>query len=404
MRIPLICLLIVVSAFIGRAQNDVNQIQKDLAYLASDLLEGRQAGTIGEELAAAYIQERMQEMGLSPKGSDGSWLQPFDFYFSANPHAPQEDKEKLEATNVVGWIDKGADKTIIIGGHFDHLGYGAYGSLAPGDSAIHNGADDNASGIAGLLAVAERLAEKENISSNILFIAFSGEELGLLGSKHFADNPTVSLDEVNYMLNLDMVGRLNDKKEMSLIGTGTASKWEETLLNVNNDRLKLTFTKSGVGGSDHTSFYLKDIPVLHFFTGAHNDYHKPSDDSHLINYEGISLIADWITDLVVELDGEELVFQETKNEQRSSPKFKVTLGVMPNYTYSGDGMKIDAVLSDRPAERAGLQDGDIVTKLGGMEVTDIYTYMEALAAHKKGDTVEVKVKRGDKIVSSEVTF
>lgn len=355
-------------------------------------------------MAAAYIQERMQEMGLSPKGDNGDWLQPFDFLFSANPHIKEEDKEKLKARNVVGWLDNGADETVIIGAHFDHLGYGGFGSLAPEDSAIHNGADDNASGTAALLAIIARLSQQENISSNLLFIAFSGEELGLFGSKYFVDNPTVPLENIKYMLNMDMVGRLNQEKELSLSGTGTAAEWEETLNKINDDRLKLSFTKSGVGPSDHTSFYLKDIPVIHFFTGGHSEYHKPSDDSHLINYEGIALVADWINDLVVELDGKDLSFQKTKDEQKRSPSFKVTLGVMPNYTYSGDGMKIDAVLSDRPAERAGLQDGDIVTKLGNMNITDIYTYMEALAAHEKGDTVEVKVKRGGKIVTSEVTF
>ncbi|MEM6764495.1 MAG: M28 family peptidase [Bacteroidota bacterium] len=383
---------------------EISQIQKDLAFLSSDLMEGRQAGSQGEQLAAVYIQERMKEMGLSPKGDEGGWEQPFDFLFSANPHLKDEDKEKLKARNVVGWIDKGADKTVIIGAHFDHIGYGGFGSLAPEDSAIHNGADDNASGVAGLLAIAERLSGAEGINSNLLFIAFSGEELGLFGSKYFAENPTVPISTIRYMLNLDMVGRLNEEKEVSLSGTGTAIQWEDVLNEVNKDRLKMKFSASGIGPSDHTSFYLQDIPVIHFFTGGHAEYHKPADDSHLINYAGIELIADWITDLVIDLEGEELSFQKTKDEKKSSPKFKVTLGVMPNYAYSGDGMKIDAVLSDRPAERAGLKDGDIVTKLGHMEVTDIYTYMDALAAHKKGDTVEVQVKRGEEMVKAQVTF
>jgi hypothetical protein len=378
----------------------------DVAYLASDLLEGRETGTEGARLAAEYIVLRLQQMGIEPKGSDGYYHQ-FDFKHSTNPHVSDADKESRTGRNVAGFIDNGAEHTIVIGGHYDHLGYGAFGSLHTGDKAIHNGADDNASGIAVMLQLAQRLTQMEEANYNFLFIAFSGEEMGLFGSKNFVKTPTVDIADMNCMINMDMVGRLNDEKVLVINGVGTSPAWNEMLEEIDVHGIKATTTESGIGASDHTSFYLEDLPAIHFFTGQHNDYHRPADDSHLINYEGLLEVTDYIMALIEQLnEREKLEFTKTKDEsERQAAAFKVSLGVMPDYTYQGgDGMRIDAVREGRPGEKAGLEDGDVVIKLGDVKVTDMYSYMEALSKFKKGDKAEVVVKRGKKKVRKEVEF
>lgn len=385
--------------------NDLTQLKVDVVYLSSDLLEGRSTGTTGELLAAEYIAARMKEIGLSPLGDDGTFYQVFDFELKANPHSDKPGRSG-QGRNVVGFLDNGADITTVIGAHYDHLGHGDFGSLYTGEPAIHNGADDNASGVAAMLRLAEQLKATEGMDQNFLFLAFSGEEMGLYGSKFFAGNPTIELEKINCMLNMDMVGRLNDEKVLAVNGAGTSPSWKEAFDRIETD-LQLKTSDSGVGPSDHTSFYLKDIPVLHFFTGQHSDYHKPSDDSELVNYEGIDLVADFIFELVKSIDPNgELAFTKTKDESqdRQAASFKVTLGVMPDYVFAGEGMRIDGVLDDRPAQKAGLESGDVVIKLGDVEVKDIYDYMKGLSKFKKGQTTTVVVKREDKVLVRDVTF
>jgi hypothetical protein len=310
--------------------------------------------------------------------------------------------------NVVGLIDNQADHTIVIGAHFDHLGEGGEGSLYVGkEPQIHNGADDNASGVALLLALAEEIIEdpEDFEASNYLFIAFSGEEKGLWGSNYFCKNPTVDLSKVNYMLNFDMVGRLDEEKGIAVNGVGTSPFWEKGLEEANEEELKLITSESGVGPSDHTSFYLQDMPVLHFFTGQHEDYHKPSDDAEKVNIEGIAMIQELISDLIEESLAEgKIAFTKTKDESKSTPRFKVTLGVMPDYMFRGEGMRIDGVSEGRPADKAGFQKGDVVIQMGEHQVTDMMTYMKALSKFESGDEVMVKVKREEKIVEAEVVF
>jgi C-terminal processing protease CtpA/Prc len=207
------------------------------------------------------------------------------------------------------------------------------------------------------------------------------------------------------MLNMDMVGRLNKEKTLAVYGAGTSPTWKEVLEKIDVADIKIKTTDSGVGPSDHTSFYLKDMPVLHFFTGQHSDYHKPSDDSELVNYQGIYEVSSFIMEVIEKVDGQgKLEFTKTKDEQQQGASFKVTLGVMPDYVYDGEGMKIDAVLDDRPAKKAGLEGGDIIIQMGDMEVKNIYDYMEGLSKFSKGETTTVKVKRGKKTVKKEVTF
>ncbi|MCI4670325.1 MAG: M20/M25/M40 family metallo-hydrolase [Bacteroidia bacterium] len=382
----------------------LHQIRVDVVYLASDYMQGRETGKIGEEMAANYIATRFGQMGLSPKGESG-WFQPFDFMFNTNPHAKADEGEARTGKNILAYIDNNAEYTVVIGAHYDHLGYGAFGSRSPGDSAIHNGADDNASGIAGILEIARQLKTSAAKKNNYLFMAFSGEELGLFGSKAFVKEPTLELGDINYMINLDMVGRLNKENTLVLNGVGTSPAWKDFYPKANMHGLTIKTTESGVGPSDHASFYLKEIPVVHCFTGQHQDYHKPEDDSHLINFDGIQKISDFVVQLIEDLDQQgKLEYTKTKEEERKVSRFKVSLGVMPDYTNNEEGMRIDAVLDGRPAQQAGLKGGDIIIQLGETKVTDIYTYMEALSKFSAGDKAKVKVKRGEEIVVSKVQF
>lgn len=310
--------------------------------------------------------------------------------------------------NVIGYLDRGSDKTIVFGAHYDHLGYGAEGSRYTGkEPMIHNGADDNASGTAGILELAAYYVKKgkKYKGNNILFIAFSAEEKGLLGSKYFVDNPTISLSSVNYMINYDMIGSLDVNDGFIINGVGTSPQWTEALEAIDCD-LKYTTTESGIGPSDHTSFYLKDIPSIHFFTGATEHYHKPSDDPATLNMAGAVRIVEFTKALINDLDDDPaLTFQETTQEESMRvPKFKVTLGVMPDYAFEGPGMKIDGIIPDRPAQGAGLQEGDIILQIGDMNVADMQGYMRALAAFEKGEMVEVRFKRNGKEGTTQLTF
>ena len=382
----------------------INSLQNDIDFLASDQLEGRETGSEGAVQAAKFLAKRFKEIGLEPKGTDG-YFQEFSFSPRKNPHAaPSDDSLKITARNVIGFIDNKARNTIILGAHFDHLGYGDENSLYKGDSSIHNGADDNASGVAAMLLLAEELLER-NINNNYLFIGFSGEEKGLFGSNYYSKNATIDLEKVNYMINMDMVGRLNEENALAINGTGTSPSWNEIVDDIGIDTLKLITSESGIGPSDHTSFYLKDIPVLHFFTGQHEDYHKPSDDTDKINYEGIYVVTAYIDSLITRLDeNEKLTFTKTKDESKDTPRFTVTLGVVPDYMFDGNGMRIDGVSEDKPAMKAGLLAGDIVVQLGEIEVTDMMSYMKALSEFKKGDATEVIVKRREEKLTYPIQF
>jgi hypothetical protein len=379
---------------------------RTIITLASDEYEGRQVGTEGEKKAAALIQKEFAALNLKPMGTDGDWLQNFKFV----PHGGMQKHQVGDSTvmgmqlvkevsgnNVVGYLDNGAANTIVIGAHYDHLGWGDENSLWTGTKAIHNGADDNASGVGALLEIATFLSKKNKTttSNNYLFIAFSGEEKGLWGSNYFIKNPTIDLTKVNYMLNMDMVGRLNAEKTLAVYGVGTSPEWKELLPKIKIDDIKIITTESGVGPSDHTSFYLADIPVLHFFTGQHEDYHKPTDDSDKINYVGLNSVIKYIEDVIVRInDKGKIGFTKTKDENTATAAdFKVTLGVMPDYMYSDKGLRIDGVKEGRPGQKAGLIKGDTVIKIGDYPVDDIYQYMEALGKFEKGQSADMLIIR-----------
>ncbi|MFT4698316.1 MAG: hypothetical protein ACI9SJ_001459 [Flavobacteriaceae bacterium] len=383
-------------------------MKDDVSYLASDSLQGRQTGTSYEMMAANYIAKRFKDLGIEPRGTE-AYFQEFSFTDKSDPHGNVAYVNKSEdgtitGTNVVGYLNHNAENTIVIGAHYDHLGMGGEGSLFRGETPeIHNGADDNASGIAVMLNLVKEL-KSINTNNNYLFIAFSGEEIGLLGSNYYTKNPTIDLKKVNYMINMDMVGRLNKENTIAVHGVGTSPIFKQTLF-ANKGSLNIAEHESGVGPSDHTSFYLMDLPVLHFFTGQHEDYHKPGDDTEKLNYEGMELIKQYILSVITDLnDDSKITFKKTKNESEEVPAFKVTLGVVPDYLFNGEGMRIDGVSEDRPAQNAGMKKGDIVVKMGEFDVVDMMSYMKSLGKFEKGSSTKVSVKRGEEILELDVTF
>ena len=261
---------------------------------------------------------------------------------------------------------------------------------------IHNGADDNASGVSSVLELARLFSKnKKKENANYIFAFFSGEEDGLMGSKQLAEDLSKENRNITAMINMDMVGRLNADKALTVGGIGTSPKFGEMIKKYKPAGFNLAIDSSGVGPSDHTSFYLKDIPVLFLFTGTHNDYHKPSDDTEKINFEGLKNITKYAYGIATEISNtDKLPFTKTKMSQaKAVPKYKVSLGVMPSYADTKDGLHIDGVTENRPAAVAGIMQGDILTKIGKCEVKEVYSYMECLSKLNAGDEVPVTVKR-----------
>ena len=517
------------------AEAVLKQLRADIAYLASDKLEGRRTGTNGEALAGMFIEKRMSEIGLYPFGRNfrrpftfdwGKELTPeirltinskhvsipedaFPFGFSAagteenfflpesmeahapwlvslyeteqdanNPHfdwekqaferakkahergatsvlfydkfgskyapsfAKRSDYENLEipvlflskkvydqhvkdmtvmrpvymnitfkkekrtGTNIVGYINNNAKETVIIGAHYDHLGYGEDGNSRNTEKAklIHNGADDNASGVAAMLAIAKKVKQSNLKKYNYLFIAFSAEELGLLGSKAFVKEKDFDKHKAAYMINLDMVGRLSPDKKLTVGGVGTSPVWGSVLNSVKSG-FKIANDSSGIGPSDHASFYNDSIPVLFFFTGTHTDYHKPSDDAAKINYVGTKDIVNYVYAVVGLMEKQPApLFATTRNTSTGRTNFKVTLGIMPDYSYQEGGVKIDGVLDGKAAAKAGLKQGDIIMQLGAVKINGMQTYMEALGSFNPGDKTSVKIKRGPTVQEFPINF
>ena len=399
-------LSVLISFSVSSQQTNQESVKKDVEYLASEKLEGRFPGTNGEQLAANYIAEKFEKFGLT-KLTD-SYFQSFNFTLPSSPHEEvkfnQDTDTKINAKNIIAFIDNKKKNTVIIGAHYDHIGYGGQYSLDRGINEIHNGADDNASGTAMLLSLAKQLNNKNDLENNYLFIAFSAEELGLIGSRYFVNSDVFKKESINFMINLDMVGRLNAEKELSIFGVGTSSIFKQVVNSMNNN-FKLKIIEDGTGPSDHTSFYNKDIPVLFFHTGSHENYHRPSDDVNLINYKGMSEISNYIIDIIDELETyNKLEFKETISNQPTVARFNVSLRVMPDYVFEGDGMKASQIIRGGPADDAGLIDGDVIIMLGENEVKDVYDYMNSLSKFEKGDSTKVIVLRSGKKLEFEVKF
>lgn len=380
---------------------------KNLTYLASDDLKGRLAGSEGEKQASDYISKEFQNLKL--KTIDGkNYTQNFSYDVKLNPHE-DESSIKVNARNVIGYLDNNAQKTIVIGAHYDHLGLNEHhnSTLMNSQGQIHNGADDNASGVSVVLELAKMFSQnKSKENANYVFALFSGEEDGLMGSKVFAENMKTKYPEIVAMINLDMVGRLNKDKDLTMGGVGTSPVFGEIIKKYKPAGFNLAIDSSGIGPSDHTSFYLKDIPVLFLFTGTHSDYHKPTDDTDKINFTGLKNITSYVFNLANGLAKEQTIpFTKTKiSASKAVPKYKVTLGIMPSYADTKDGLHIDGVTEKRPAADAGIQSGDILLKIGKCEVKEVYSYMDCLAKINSGEKLPVLISREGKEIIMEVKF
>jgi aminopeptidase YwaD len=336
--------------------------------------------------------------------------------------------------NVVG-ILPGSDPTlkneaIVIGAHYDHLGLGGQGSLAAREGQVHHGADDNASGVAGLIELARMLSSQSpKPRRTVVFIAFSGEEEGLIGSSYYVNHPILSLANTVAMINMDMIGRMKSNK-IIIGGVGTAPEWRMWIVNANTPRglqgqpisgfnrdlinanfsatarFDLTLNEDGFGPSDHSSFYSKQVPVLFFWTGTHDDYHKPSDTADKINYGGEARIVSFAANIVRDIDRNDKrpTYTVAKSEsQGRSTGFRVYLGTIPNYADSNDGLKLDGVRDDSPASKAGLKAGDKIVKMAGRDVKNVYDYTYALGEMKAGQEYEVEIVRGNERLTLRIT-
>ena len=365
-------------------------------YLADDALEGRLAGSEGAWCAGTFIAERFERLGLEPEGEDGGYFQELPLASAINPHAPSGN-----GRNVVALLP-GADpalaaEVVILGAHYDHLGWGPFGSLSPESREIHNGADDNASGVAALLSAAGRLAVGPRPARSILFLAFTGEEFGLLGSSYYVGHPVRPLEKTVAMLNMDMVGRL-EGDPLIVYGTGTAAEWEELIsAAVAVGDVEVAFQDSGYGPSDHTSFYSNEVPVLHFFTNVHGDYHKPSDDVERIDFAGLERVAALVADVALRVAdrpmGLTLLRTEAPPPASQEGGYGPYLGTVPDFAPVDYGVRLSGVRAGSPAEGAGMQAGDVIVRFGGTDIADLYAFTDALRAHSTGDTVTVVVLR-----------
>ena len=325
-------------------------------------------------------------------------------------------REPIATKNVIGVLEGSgphADETIVIGAHYDHLGRGGEGSLDRGSEAIHNGADDNASGTALLMEMARRLARRPDpLARRVVFAAFSGEERGLLGSAHYVKGPPIPLDRTVMMVNFDMVGRLNDDDELTVYGTGTSPGFDALIETLGRDHgFTIKPIASGFGPSDQQSFYTKDIPVLFAFTGTHKDYHRPTDDVEAINFGGMARIADLMELILLDLarrpDRPSFTRVPGGSHGGDDPgriALKVYLGTIPDYDDAGQGVKLTGVRDDSPAARGGLKGGDIIIKLGDKPIGTINDYMESLGRFQPGETAKVVVRRAGAETTLTVTF
>jgi Peptidase family M28/PDZ domain len=375
----------------------------DIKFLTDDRLQGRATGSPGADTAAAYLARRFSEVGLQPAA--GGWFQSFTVGRDGGAAGP--GSPTVTGKNVIG-ILPGRDpvlrnQTVILGAHYDHLGLGGFGSLDPDSTGkVHNGADDNASGVSALIQVAARLA-KSPPARTVVFIGFSGEELGLLGSAYYVKQPIYPLSGTLAMVNLDMVGRLRNGR-LIVYGVQSAKQFPPLLDSLNwYAGFDLKAQGDGYGPSDQSSFYAAKRPVLHLFTDLHEDYHRTTDDWQKVNLDGLKRVADFTLGLVTALANRRtpLTFMEVvpqlpahASASSASPGYGAYLGTVPDMTGSPGGVRLVGVRAGSPAEKAGLRGDDIITRIGSMETPDLQAMTEALRSHQPGDTVEIVVRRG----------
>jgi len=359
------------------------------------------ANTILDGTTIADLEERITRHGQP---------QPFPLQKKITASCELQPTQ-VTARNVVGFLKSASEKAsgryIVIGGHYDHLGMGGEetGSRRPDTSAIHNGADDNASGIAAMIEIAEKLAaRRDSLQNHFLFVAFDAEEMGLIGSRHFMSHPPVSSESIETMINLDMIGRLREENSLQVGGIGTASQSEKIILQLNDTSgFKLGLTPEGYGPSDHSSFYSHDIPVFFFSTGPHLDYHTPGDDPQKLNYPGLRKVSDMVYRLSLKLASLDtgLIFSEAgpkmkEQQARHGREMKVTLGIMPDFAgVEKRGLRADLVIEGKTADRAGMENGDIITAIDGKEISGIYDYMDRMSECRPGETITVEILRDE---------
>ena len=374
-----------------------------LHYLAADAREGRGVGTRGLEESGTYIADAFKQIGLAPGGTAG-YFQAFTIARDA-PVAIHTDAGGKSIRNVIGVLrgrsPQRRGEVIVIGAHYDHLGMGGFGALDDPDSTgkVHNGADDNASGTTALLEVARQLVHRR-LDRTVVFIAFSGEELGDLGSEYYVKHPTVPVDSIYAMLNMDMVGRLRNAK-LAANGAATAKEFPGLLDSLNHvrgqPRFDLQASGDGWGPSDHASFYGAKRPVLFFFTGLHADYHRTTDDVDRIDVVGLERVADFVSDVATALADRPgaLTFVDAPPPQASTSGsgYGAYLGTIPDMSESPGGVRITGTRSGSPADKAGLMAGDVITAIGTKTIANLYDMTDALRSHQAGDTVVIMVKR-----------
>ena len=394
-----------------KTQSDttIEDFKSRVGYLASDKLGGRSAGSKGDILARDYMVD------LFEKSSSSVTIQEFEVITN------RRTQETAITYNVIGVLPGNdpllKDEFVIVGGHYDTTPNPPKARRLFFDN-INNGADDNASGTAMVLELFEKYASTNSHKRTLVFILFGGEELGLLGSKHYAENPTINLDKVQLMVNLDMIGRLDEDKNVYLGGVPTAYGLDKAIkpfiessnLNVTSYQHTASGVRSLFSRSDHYNFYRKDVPSLFFFTGIHKDYHTPRDEANLVNYEGLKLISD-LAEKVIDnaanrndrFEFRELPKLEEESE-RTPARMKVSLGIMPDYAHQGSGLKIDSVIDKRPAKNSGMKDGDVVIKIQDIMIDDIYKYMEILSKIEPGTKVQATVLRNNEELNIDVQF
>jgi hypothetical protein len=393
---------------------DENKTTDDLVEFSYD--RGGQIGSFSAvSIKRNFVEQLFQSEGINFKEVYDKIVEtkkPSSLELKNSSAKVSTEVKEVEAIswNVGGYLEGNdpelKNEWIIIGAHFDHLGMGGEGSLYRGDELqIHNGADDNASGTTGVLELAQKFAsQKDKLKRSIAFFTFSGEELGLLGSNYLVNNLPFPAEDAITMINMDMIGRLKDSS-LIVYGTGTSSNWKDILNKYNSYGFKLTFNDEGFGPSDHSSFYGMKIPVLFFFTGTHEDYHKPSDDTEKINLAGEKNILDYVYEIAMDIDNaperpDYLLVEKKQTGQMFARK--VYVGTVPDFASNVDGYKISGVSEGSPAQLAGLQGGDIIISFGGKKISNIYDFTYALGDFVPGDEVDVIVKRGEQEITYKI--
>lgn len=387
------------------SQNKEFGIKNSVYYLASEELGGRYPATKGDTLAVEFVAGVFKEFNIKPLFTTYYQEVVFKDMRSIATNSKQAGPKAEITRNVVGLIE-GTDpilknEYIVIGAHLDHLGLGGpmSGSMSK-EEGVHYGADDNASGVALMLDLARKFSISPTKRS-IIFIAFACEEKGLIGSKQFLEGLPFEINKIVGMLNFDMVGKLQNNK-LTVGGSKTSNKSKQIIKRYSDQyNLNITLSKSGVAPSDHASFYAKYIPVFYFTTGADSTYHTPNDTPDKLNYKGIELLSSYTYDIAKEVGNRKgkLKFRKVKEPKNrgSMASMKVTLGLMPDVTGStAEGMKAEVVSRGRPADKAGMMNGDIIIELNGKKVKDIYSYMEILGKLEPGTTINAKIKRDGK--------